>query len=122
MLTGDEEEHAILLCNFFLHLGKKAMLLLGSGIPEGPTAYVVTWEKDKDIWVWNASTGDHFSVQDNRNPLHSVGCLVNAENVSNSLVLQNYHALYISLGNVIFFLLFLQSLLPAHFIGLKKIK
>jgi len=35
MLAGDEEEHAILLCNYFLWLGKKAFLVLGDGIPEG---------------------------------------------------------------------------------------
>ena len=35
MLAGDEEEHAILLCNFFLHRGKKAFVVLGRGIPEG---------------------------------------------------------------------------------------
>ena len=35
MLAGDEEEHAILLCNYFLWLGKKAYLVLGDGIPEG---------------------------------------------------------------------------------------
>lgn len=29
MLSGDEEEHAVLLTNFFLGLGKKAWLLLG---------------------------------------------------------------------------------------------
>lgn len=29
MLTGDEEEHAVLLTNFFLHLGKEAFLLIG---------------------------------------------------------------------------------------------
>ncbi|KAH8030112.1 hypothetical protein HPB51_006544 [Rhipicephalus microplus] len=42
VLTGDEEEHALLLCNYFLHLGAEAYLLLGSGIPEGQTAYVLT--------------------------------------------------------------------------------
>ena len=35
MLAGDEEEHAILLCNYFLSLGKKAWVVLGNGIPEG---------------------------------------------------------------------------------------
>ena len=35
MLAGDEEEHAILLCNYFLWIGKKAYLVLGDGIPEG---------------------------------------------------------------------------------------
>lgn len=29
MLAGDEEEHALLLTNLFLGLGKKAWLLLG---------------------------------------------------------------------------------------------
>ncbi|GIY46724.1 coiled-coil and C2 domain-containing protein 2A [Caerostris darwini] len=81
MLTGDEEEHAILLCSYFLHLGKKSMLLLGSGIPEGPTAYVATWESQSDVSVWNASTGDHFSVRDNHCPLQTVGCLISPDNV-----------------------------------------
>jgi len=35
MLAGDEEEHAVLLCNYFLHIGKKAYVVLGRGIPEG---------------------------------------------------------------------------------------
>lgn len=32
MLAGDEEEHSILLMNFFLGLGKKAWLLIGNSI------------------------------------------------------------------------------------------
>ena len=35
MLAGDEEEHAVLLCNYFLHIGKRAFVVLGRGIPEG---------------------------------------------------------------------------------------
>ena len=35
MLAGDEEEHAVLLCNYFLWLGKKCWLVIGTGIPEG---------------------------------------------------------------------------------------
>ena len=35
MLAGDEEEHAVLLCNYFLHIGKRAYVVLGRGIPEG---------------------------------------------------------------------------------------
>ena len=31
MQAGDEEEHAILLCNYFLYLGKRAYLVLGEG-------------------------------------------------------------------------------------------
>lgn len=35
MLAGDEEEHALLLCNYFLHCGLEAWVLLGHAIPEG---------------------------------------------------------------------------------------
>ena len=34
VLAGDEEEHAVLLCNYFLFLGKKAWLVMGTAIPE----------------------------------------------------------------------------------------
>lgn len=34
LLAGDEEEHAVLLCNYFLFLGKKAWLVIGTAIPE----------------------------------------------------------------------------------------
>jgi coiled-coil and C2 domain-containing protein 2A len=104
MLQGDEEEHAVLLTNYFLSMGKVAYLLLGmfcfcisvffhvlyllsgSAIPEGPTAYVLTRE-ERDYWVWNASTGEHYSFRDNFCPVQSVGCLVNADNVSDMLPL-----------------------------------
>lgn len=35
MLAGDEEEHAVLLCNYFLYCGWKAWVILGYAIPEG---------------------------------------------------------------------------------------
>lgn len=34
LLAGDEEEHAVLLCNYFLSMGKKAWLIIGTAIPE----------------------------------------------------------------------------------------
>ncbi|XP_074397877.1 coiled-coil and C2 domain-containing protein 2A isoform X3 [Zonotrichia albicollis] len=34
LLAGDEEEHAVLLCNYFLGMGKKAWLIIGNAIPE----------------------------------------------------------------------------------------
>ncbi len=86
MLQGDEEEHAVLLCNYFMHLGKETWLLLGDAVPEGPTAYVLTREKregyNKAIYyIWNASTGESYHYRDNYCPLQSVGCLVNANNI-----------------------------------------
>ena len=37
MLAGDEEEHALLLCNYLLYCGWKAWVVLGHAIPEGDT-------------------------------------------------------------------------------------
>ncbi|KAL4236187.1 Coiled-coil and C2 domain-containing protein 2A [Mactra antiquata] len=80
MLSGDEEEHAILLVNFFLSMNKKAWLICGSAIPEGSTAYVLT-EEASGYWIWNPSTGEHFRTQDTTCPLQTIGCLVNHENI-----------------------------------------
>ena len=35
MLCGDEEEHAVLLCNYFLFMKQRAWVVIGSAIPEG---------------------------------------------------------------------------------------
>ncbi|RWS23132.1 coiled-coil and C2 domain-containing protein 2A-like protein, partial [Leptotrombidium deliense] len=82
MLIGDEEEHAILLCNFFLYLGKRAGIVLGTGIPEGMTSYVIVWEyTGQEPSVWNPSTGVKYSVRDVYLPLNNIGCIFTAENV-----------------------------------------
>jgi hypothetical protein len=38
MMVGSEVEHALLLCNLFASMGKKAFLVLGQGVPEGKTS------------------------------------------------------------------------------------
>uniref|UniRef100_A0A3P9CZ90 Coiled-coil and C2 domain containing 2A n=1 Tax=Maylandia zebra TaxID=106582 RepID=A0A3P9CZ90_9CICH len=80
LLAGDEEEHAVLLCNYFLSLGKKAWLIIGTAIPEGPTAYVLTLEQNLYL-IWNPSSGQFYGQYDTFCPLQAVGCLVNADNV-----------------------------------------
>ncbi|XP_041443995.1 coiled-coil and C2 domain-containing protein 2A isoform X2 [Xenopus laevis] len=80
LLAGDEEEHAVLLCNYFLAMGKKAWLLIGSAIPEGPTTYVLTLEQNQNI-IWNPSTGSFYGQYDTFCPLQRVGCLINADNI-----------------------------------------
>ncbi|XP_028300852.1 coiled-coil and C2 domain-containing protein 2A isoform X2 [Gouania willdenowi] len=79
-LAGDEEEHAVLLCNYFLSMGKKAWLIIGTAIPEGPTAYVLTLEQSRYL-IWNPSSGQSYSQYDTFCPLQTIGCLVNASNV-----------------------------------------
>ncbi|XP_037554278.1 coiled-coil and C2 domain-containing protein 2A [Nematolebias whitei] len=80
LLAGDEEEHAVLLCNYFLYLGKKAWLIIGTAIPEGPTAYVLTHEPS-GYFIWNPTCGQCYERDDPFCPLQTVGCLVNSDNV-----------------------------------------
>uniref|UniRef100_A0A3B3VBJ1 Coiled-coil and C2 domain containing 2A n=1 Tax=Poecilia latipinna TaxID=48699 RepID=A0A3B3VBJ1_9TELE len=77
---NDEQEHAVLLCNYFLFLGKKAWLIIGTAIPEGPTAYVLTHEQS-GYFIWNPSSGQFYEKGDTFCPLQTVGCLVNSDNV-----------------------------------------
>ncbi|KAL5457110.1 hypothetical protein EMCRGX_G034349 [Ephydatia muelleri] len=81
MLAGDEEEHAILLCNYFLHLGQRAWLVLGHALPEGPTAYVLTEDTGGGHRLWNPCTGKHYSQYDPYSPLKSVGCVISDQNI-----------------------------------------
>ncbi|XP_068174546.1 coiled-coil and C2 domain-containing protein 2A isoform X2 [Antennarius striatus] len=80
LLAGDEEEHAVLLCNYFLSMNKQAWLVIGTAIPEGPTVYVLTYEQGRYL-IWNPSSGQHYGQYDTFCPLHTVGSLVNADNV-----------------------------------------
>ncbi|XP_012716702.2 coiled-coil and C2 domain-containing protein 2A isoform X3 [Fundulus heteroclitus] len=80
LLAGDEEEHAVLLCNYFLFLGKRAWLVIGTAIPEGTTVYVLTHEQS-GYFIWNPSSGQFYNKDDSFCPLQTVGCLVNADNV-----------------------------------------
>ncbi|XP_041483934.1 coiled-coil and C2 domain-containing protein 2A-like isoform X2 [Lytechinus variegatus] len=88
MMQGDEEEHAVLLVNYFLHLGKKAWLILGTAIPEGPTAYALSEEGDGQYWIWNPSTGEHYKSTDSFCPLKSVECLINEDNLWANIQIQ----------------------------------
>ncbi|XP_053433431.1 coiled-coil and C2 domain-containing protein 2A isoform X2 [Nycticebus coucang] len=80
LLAGDEEEHAVLLCNYFLSLEKKAWLVMGNAVPEGPTAYVLTWEKNHYL-IWNPCSGHFYGQYDTFCPLKTVGCLIGPDNI-----------------------------------------
>ena len=84
LLGGNVEQHAVLLCNYFLNFGIHAWLVLGHALPEGKTAYVLTQSplpEDVGYWIWNSSTGVHYYQNEPGIPLISVGCLVNNSNV-----------------------------------------
>uniref|UniRef100_A0A8B9SDP6 Coiled-coil and C2 domain containing 2A n=1 Tax=Apteryx owenii TaxID=8824 RepID=A0A8B9SDP6_APTOW len=80
LLAGDEEEHAVLLCNYFLGMGKKAWLIIGNAIPEGATAYVLTLEQNQYA-IWNPSTGCFYGQFDTFCPLQNVHCLISCDNI-----------------------------------------
>ena len=82
-LSGDEEEHAVLLVNFFLGLNKQAWLLVGSSITGGTSAYCLSYE-GADYIVW--FEGKPYKVNEPYNPVRKVSALINHENVSLSLV------------------------------------
>ncbi|KAL9654001.1 hypothetical protein ABK040_014210 [Willaertia magna] len=98
--AGDVEEHAILLCNYLLHLGRDAYVILGIGVPEGDTAYVLTIEnnntqnntintgnqrnqflRDKLLWLCNPATGEKYLIDDPLCPLKEVHIIFSQNNV-----------------------------------------
>ncbi|GMI38844.1 hypothetical protein TrCOL_g10233 [Triparma columacea] len=90
ILAGDWEEHATLLANYFMYLSDKdpenmeaeVYLVLGNGIPEGETVYVMRRDvKTQDVAFWNASTGVAYAIDDDKCPLLDIGCIVSKENV-----------------------------------------
>ncbi|XP_031812019.1 protein CC2D2B isoform X2 [Sarcophilus harrisii] len=80
LTIGNKEEHAILLCNYFLYFGKKAWVLLGTSTLEGQVAYVLTQEVDEYL-LWNPLTGQSHKQFDPFCPLQSADCLFDNENV-----------------------------------------
>lgn len=96
MRAGDWEEHAILLCNYFLYLKKQAWVVLGSGI-EGEAAYTLLREipptnassninitTSGTYYLYNPCTGERYETRDKMCPLKDVACVFNNTNVRRS--------------------------------------
>ena len=85
LCAGDAEEHALLLCNLFLAKKRKAYVLLGSQLPQGEIAYVLTPDRG-EVRLWDPCNGKVYS-QSSRSyplsscPLCSVGCVFDDSNV-----------------------------------------
>lgn len=79
--AGDQEEHALLLCNYLLALSRDAYVVLGSGIPEGLTTYVLTLDGARPR-LWNACSGRSWSSEEfDQCSLTSVGAVFNDKNI-----------------------------------------
>lgn len=59
-------------------------------ISQGPTAYVLTFEQSRYL-IWNPSSGQYYGQYDTFCPLQTVGCLVNADNVSEEKATAMWH-------------------------------
>ena len=85
MMAGTEAEHAVLLTNYLTGLNRTAYLVLGYGIPEGRTSYVLTFEENGEHWLWNAITGEHFVSTETFCPLTGVYAVINNTNMWGNL-------------------------------------
>ncbi|XP_049861590.1 coiled-coil and C2 domain-containing protein 2A [Schistocerca gregaria] len=81
LLSGDCEDHAVLLCCYLLHLGMQAWLLLGVGVPHGPAAYVLTRDAPGTFRIWDPVSGQACNITDTFCPLQKTYCLINEDNV-----------------------------------------
>lgn len=78
--AGDDEEHALLLCNYFKYIGIDAYVVLGYDYINGKTAFVATKEANK-ITLYDPLSGLKWSTKDRDCLLYSVGMIFNDENV-----------------------------------------
>jgi len=90
LCCGDSEEHAILLCNYFLHLYRsrgastEAYCVIGVQQPEGDTCWVYTDQSDAGDsagTLWDPAKGNRFAVTDKLCPLKQVIMLFNNQNL-----------------------------------------
>ncbi|CAM9149740.1 unnamed protein product, partial [Hapterophycus canaliculatus] len=106
ILAGDDEEHAILLHNYILHLimakeeisganrrppGRSGLrtevyIVSGRAVPEGKTVYVMVQElnrygEPRTTAIWKPSTSEGFDARDVRCPLVDIACVASQENV-----------------------------------------
>ncbi|GLH06303.1 Coiled-coil and C2 domain-containing protein 2A [Gryllus bimaculatus] len=81
LLSGDSEDHAVLLCCYLLYMRRRAWVLLGTGIPHGPTAYVLEHRGEGEYCLWDPASGQFFDVHSSFCPLRKVFCLINDENI-----------------------------------------
>ena len=77
---GDEEEHAVLLCNMMKSKGMDAYVALGYDWLNGTTAFVIVKEAGR-VTLYDPLEGRIWSHRDRFCSLYSVGVVFNDENV-----------------------------------------
>lgn len=88
-MVGSILDHAIALTCYLLALNVDAWLLLGFGIPNGNTSYVLIREHITEVsaptyYVFDVISGIKYSILDIYCPLQMIYCVINNHNVSTS--------------------------------------
>ncbi|KAG8468305.1 hypothetical protein KFE25_013388 [Diacronema lutheri] len=82
MGAGDGEEHALLLCNYLLHRGDEAYVVVGRSALEERAFFVLMRETGAaEGTLFHAVRGTSYPLVDSRCPLSAVGMVFNASNV-----------------------------------------
>lgn len=80
MNAGDDEEHALLLCNYFKYIGLDAYIILGLDCINGKTTFVATKEGNK-ITLYDPMSGLSWHYKDRDCTLYSIGMIFNDDNI-----------------------------------------
>ncbi|CAF2985980.1 unnamed protein product [Rotaria sp. Silwood2] len=71
-MSGDDEEHAVLLNNYFLTLNKNSWIAIGVSIYSGPCCFVLTKEDGQRYpTCWSVADGRDASTIDTWNPIRT---------------------------------------------------
>ncbi|KAJ6629951.1 Coiled-coil and C2 domain-containing protein 2A [Pseudolycoriella hygida] len=79
-MTSSAKDLGVLLCCYYLSLGYRAFLALGSAFPNGDTTFVLIKENGEYVLV-DPFTGKKYSATDVNCTLTKVYCLINNENI-----------------------------------------
>lgn len=71
LCAGDSDEHAVLLCSYFLHgirvsrtieSMKDAWVVVGRSAPEGATTWVLSRDRNESARLWDPNRGRVFDI------------------------------------------------------------
>ncbi|XP_066255150.1 coiled-coil and C2 domain-containing protein 2A [Euwallacea similis] len=86
-MTGSVMDHCVTLTCFLLALKLEAYLVLGFGVPQGTTSYVLLIESSKasnnhqNYSILDVVSNQKFKLSDPLCPLQRIHCLANGENI-----------------------------------------
>ncbi|OTF69750.1 hypothetical protein BLA29_001275 [Euroglyphus maynei] len=90
---GCQAEHAILLACFLQYMNKKAYLAIGTGLLDGPTAYVIVYSEFNDSETNTNSMNEEYDAKNE--------CILIDAKRGRQFFVQDYHCTMISIDSII---------------------